>query len=448
MRRIRLIAQKDLTVLLRRSPGTLLALVGYPLLVAALVALALNGADRTPRLALVNLDTSGRTVLVGSERLTAGQYAERLSESADVTGLDADTAQDALEAGRVSAVLTIPDGFIGDLQSGGARPPRLELSTSRRDPLAAEAIERRVESALFELNQSLSADYVAQVRRLVRVLIDGGSIQVFGAGGTALGLTATRVTVADTQAALRALDEDELAESLTPLARFVDQTSRNLELAGQVAESIGAPIELEVTSRDERREPLSAFGLAAALTLALGLVAGLLGAGSLASESDDGTLIRLIRGPVGPFRLVIAKVLVAAGLATVVGLAALGLVALSTDVAVDRWQLWLPAILAAGLVFGAGGTVAGALARDGRSALLITLMVGLPVIFLGIVPLDGRAETWLQTLGAAPVFGAFQGVLLEPAITGRLWADLGVSVASAIALTGLAGLALRRRARL
>jgi ABC-2 type transport system permease protein len=442
-----LIARKDLVVLVKRSPGTLLALVGYPLLVAILVGLALESSERTPRLALVNEDTSSRTVLVGSERLSADDYARRLGESVDIANLSASDAANALEDGRVSAVLTIPEGFVGDLQSSGARPPRLELATSRRDPLAAEAIERRVESALFGLNQQLSADYVEQVRRLVRILIDGGQVQVFGEGGTALGLTATRQTVADTQRALRAMGQDPLADTLDPLARFVDQTTRNLELAGQVAESIGAPIELEITSRQQQREPLSAFGLAAALTLALGLAAALLAAGSLASERDDGTLSRLIRGPVSPLGLSAAKILVAAALAALVAMVALGLVALTTDIAIDRWHLWPLAVGLAGLSFGAVGALIGALARDGRSALLITLMISLPLILLGIVPLDGRLETVLQSVGVAPVFDAFQTLLIEPSVPARFWWTLGVIAVSAVALWLLSGLSIHRRVR-
>jgi ABC-2 type transport system permease protein len=447
MRGAWLIARKDLVVLLKRSPGTLLALVGYPLLVAVLVGLALDGTERTPRLALVNEDTSSRTVLVGSQRLSADDYADRLGQSVDVSTLNGADAASALDDGRVSAVLTIPEGFIGDLQSGGASPPRLELATSRRDPLAAEAIERRVESALFGLNQSLSADYVSQVRRLVRILIDGGQVQVFGQGGTALGLVATRQTVADTQNALRAIGQGPLANTLDPLALFVEQTTRNLELAGEVAESIGAPIELEVTSRQEQREPLSAFGLAAALTLALGLAAALLAAGSVASERDDGTLSRLLRGPVSPLGLTAAKILVSAALAALVAMIALALVALTTDVPIDRWHLWPLAVGLAGLFFGAIGALIGALARDGRSALLITLMLGLPLIFLGIVPLDGHLETALQTVGIAPIFESFQTLLIEPAIPGRFWWTLGIVAASSIAVWLLSGLSIHRRVR-
>ena len=59
MRAAALIFRKDLR-LLGRAPALLLVLVAYPVLVALLVALALQGDERRPDVAVVNLDTSGR----------------------------------------------------------------------------------------------------------------------------------------------------------------------------------------------------------------------------------------------------------------------------------------------------------------------------------------------------------------------------------------------------
>ena len=69
---------KDLRLLVR-TPAVLLILVVFPLLVATLVALALQGDQRRPDVAVVNLDTSGRSVAVGSSRLTIDDYVARLS---------------------------------------------------------------------------------------------------------------------------------------------------------------------------------------------------------------------------------------------------------------------------------------------------------------------------------------------------------------------------------
>ena len=146
MRNAALIFAKDLR-LLRRAPAVLLVLVAYPLLVALLVAAALQGGDRRPGVALVNLDGSGRTVAVGERRLSVEDYAARLEEDVDLRRLGPEQAAAALEAGRVTAVVTIPEGFIADLQSG-IRQPVIGLTTSRRAPIEADQIRRGREAAV------------------------------------------------------------------------------------------------------------------------------------------------------------------------------------------------------------------------------------------------------------------------------------------------------------
>ena len=112
---------KDLT-LLRRSPLLVALLVGYPLLVALLVAAALQSGERKPSVAFVNLDRSGRTVLVGERRISVEQYARRLASEVDLKRLGPAEARKALDDGRVSA----GPGSItwnGRNDSGRALPP-------------------------------------------------------------------------------------------------------------------------------------------------------------------------------------------------------------------------------------------------------------------------------------------------------------------------------------
>ena len=76
----RLLFIKDLRVL-GRSRGLLAILIGYPIVIAVLLAIALSGGDAKPSVAFVNLDAqSGRTVQVGDERLSVDDYANRLGE--------------------------------------------------------------------------------------------------------------------------------------------------------------------------------------------------------------------------------------------------------------------------------------------------------------------------------------------------------------------------------
>ena len=89
MRAAALLLRKDAAPAARARRPLLLVLVVYPLLVALLVALALQSDERRPDVAVVNLDTSGRTVEVGDQRLSIDDYVARLSEDVDVRELDA-----------------------------------------------------------------------------------------------------------------------------------------------------------------------------------------------------------------------------------------------------------------------------------------------------------------------------------------------------------------------
>jgi ABC-type transport system involved in cytochrome c biogenesis permease component len=439
-----LLLRKDLR-LLGRAPALLLVLVAYPLLVALLVALALQSDERRPDVALVVLDSSGRTVEVGERRLSIDDYVDRLSDDVDVRELDAAAAAEALDAGRVAAVLTIPEGFISDLQSG-VRPPVLELTASRRSPIEADAIERRLEAAVYRLNQSLATGYVDAVLQLVDLVVDGGEIGIFGRSGDALGLRRSRALVLDVQRQLRADGQAAAAARLDALLNFITETENNLDLAKPAANAIRAPIEVEVSEAAEGREPLSAFGFAGALLVSLGLAGVLLGAAAMSSEREDHALARLRRGLISSPSLVAEKMAFTAGACLVVGILLLVGVAVFTSLAVGRWGLWLAALILAGLAFGAFGVLAGALARETRTALLVALMLALPLLALGLLPDAALASAISQVVPFGPAFEAFQTLLVEPTVdAGDLTLTLGHLALLAVVFGGLATWAVHRR---
>lgn len=444
MKAAALVLGKDLRLLVR-TPAVLLILVVFPLLVAALVALALQSDERRPDVAVVNLDTSGRTVAVGESRLSIDDYIARLSEDVDVRRLDAESAASALDAGRVSAVLTIPAGFISDLQAG-VRQPALLLDTSRRSPIEADAIVRNLEAAVYRLNQRLAIGYVDQVLRLVDLVVEGGRAGFFGRTGDALGLRRSRALVTGVQERLRAGGQPGAAGELEPLINFIDETQRNLDLAKPAANAIRAPIELRVSESAQGREPLSAFGFAGALLVSLGLAGVLLAAAAISSEREDQVLVRLGRGLISAWALVAEKMVFTALACLVIGLTLLGVVAAFTSLAVGRWPLWLATLVLAGLAFGAFGVLAGALARETRTALLVALMLALPLLALGLLPDATVASAVSQVVPFGPAFDAFQTLLVEPSISGgdmaRTLAHLALLAA---VFGGGAALVVRRR---
>ncbi|HJZ60539.1 MAG TPA: ABC transporter permease [Miltoncostaeaceae bacterium] len=435
---------KDLRLLVR-GRALLALLVGYPLLVAVLVAVALQSGEQRPSVAFVNLDTSGRTVQVGSRRLGVEDYARRLGQEVHLDRLSPGEASRALDQGRVSAVLTIPSGFISDLQAG-VHPPVITVETSRRSPIQADAIQRRLESAIFRVNQQLASTYVDQTLHLVQVLVDGGDVSAFTRSGHVLGLTESRRLVRDVQASLRRSGRADVAARLDPLLNFIVQAGVNLDLANAAAQSLTNPIRLRIPPPPQGREPLTGFGFAGALLVSLGLIGTLLGAAALSSEREDGTLTRLRRGLIRTEGLVGEKVSFAALVGLVVGLLLLAAVAIFTALTVDRWGLWIASLLAAGLAFGAFGVLIGALARETRTALLATIMLALPLIFLGLFTDSAIASGISQVFPFGPAFRSFQTLLVEPSVPGRLGLRIGQLLLLGLAFGGIASFALRRRA--
>ena len=268
----------------------------------------------------------------------------------------------------------------------------------------------------------------------------------FGRSAEALGLARSRVLVLRLQAQLRADGRAAAAKQLDPILDFIDTTGGNLDLARPAANAIRSPIALAVTESAAGREPLSAFGFAGALLVSLGLVGILLGAATTAAEREDNVLARLGRGLVSAWALVAQKMVFVAVACLAIGLVLLVGVALFTSLEVGRWALWLPALILAGLAFGALGVLAGALARETRTALLVALMVALPLLALALLPGVSAAAAVSAFVPFGPAFEAFQTLLVEPTISGgELALTLGHLALLGAVFGAAAALVVRRR---
>lgn len=438
-----LLGRKDARVLWR-SPALIALLIGYPVIIALLVALVLQADERRPAVALVNLEDTEATVRVGEERLSIQDYTDRLDEEVDLLELDPEAAQKALDEGRVVAVLTLPDGFIADLRSG-LRPPKLILETDPRQPISGEAIQRRVESVVFQLNQGLAQGYVTNVLALVDLVVNGGELGVFGRSVEAIGLRRARELVEDVQAELRADGQTARAERLDPIVTFIDGAAANLDLARPAASAISTPIELEVIEGDADRNPLSAFGFAGALVASIGLAGALIGATTLSSEHEENALVRLRRGLVSGPSLVGEKIAFTAVACLVIGILLLVLVALVTALTIGRWGLWPPVLLVAGAAFGSFGALVGAAARDARTALLATVMIAMPMVAVGLVPNSPVASTAAAFVPFGPAFEAFQALLVDPDVSSGLGWNIAHLAGLCLAFGAAAVVALRLR---
>ena len=155
--------------------------------------------------------------------------------------------------------------------------------------------------------------------------------------------------------------------------------------------------------------------------------------------------MRLGRGLISARALVAQKMVFVAAACLAVGLVLLGTVALFTSLEVGRWALWLAALTLAGLSFGAFGVLAGALARETRTALLVALMLALPLLALALLPGVSAAAAIAAIVPVGPAFDAFQTLLVEPTVSaGDLALTLGHLALLGLVFGAIAALVVRR----
>jgi ABC-2 type transport system permease protein len=372
------ILRKDLLVL-RRSPVLLAVLVAYPLLVALLVGVVAGYASAKPRIALVDKDGLPPVVELGGESFDVQRVIDRVATEVELVPLPPEEAERQLETGRVVAVLTVPHGFVADLEA--TRSPALLFEATQGG--LAPRVTQQVQALVFQLNRELQTAYIDAKVRYVQLIVEGGHGTFLGREFDVLGLERTQ----------QALDELPPSEKLAEIKNFVGIAELALGQTDDALRATAAPIRLETAPERGRTWGLSAQVQAYGLALTITFLTLLLAAGALAAERDENVIGRLARGLVSLGQLVWAKVALAAVVALALGLAIALVFGIAIEIGdVTGGEPWerLP-LLAAGLALagasvGALGAFIGAVARDARTASLAAVLVALPVLFVGLVP--------------------------------------------------------------
>ena len=396
--------QKDLRVLLR-SPALLAALLAYPIVIALLVGLVAGYASAKPRVAFVDEDNLPPVVAVGGHRFHLQAVVDAVAKQVTLVRLSPQEAARELASGKVVATITVPPGFLGDLETT-VRTPNLVLRTVSGG--LAPRVTQQVQSLVYQLNQNLQAGYIEANLVFVRLLLHGGSGNFLGQHFDVLGLDRT-------QAELAKLPQ---SKRVAAIEHFVRVSRVGLAQTGAALRATANPIALVQAPSHGRTWVLSAQVQSYGIALTVTFLALLLAAGATAAEHDEGTIGRLRRGLVSLGKLVTAKV----ALAAIVGLALGAVIAVVFGIVIEaggvkggepwaRLPLLLVAVALAGAVTGAAGTLLGALAREARTASLLAVLVVLPVVFLGLVPRGAFAPAYWVSLflpfaHAVRLFGA------------------------------------------
>src|SRR5438067_8301678 len=303
--KVLLLLRKDLRIL-RRSPVLVALLVAYPLVVAGLVGLVAGYASSKPRVALVDEDGLPAYGDVGHRRFDVNGTIARVSRNVRLVRLSPEEAARELRTGKVVATVTVPRGFVADLE-GMVRSPQLVLQTNHGGN--TPRVTQQVQALVYSLNRELQTAYIGVNLRYVQLILHGGPGTFLGRDFRVLGLDGTE----------RLLRQLPPGPRLDRIRGFVRDARLALAQTGNALRATANPIELVQAPEKGRTWALSAQVQAYALALTISFLTLVLAAGSLAAERDENVVARLARGLVGLGELVSAKVVLAALVALGVG---------------------------------------------------------------------------------------------------------------------------------
>ncbi len=366
--------------MLRRSPVLLGVLVAYPLVIALLIGLTAAYANAKPRVAFVDLDGIPHRVTVAGQTFDVDGLIHEVAKNVELVRMGPGEASRQLASGRVAAVVTVPAGFVADLQ-GLVASPHLTLATGTGG--ITPRVRQQMQALVYTLNLRVQQAFIEADIEYVNLLLHGGTGQVLGRDFSIIGLDGTA----------RLLDRLPPSPERTKIEDFVHDARLALALTGNAIRATATPIVLDEEQGRGRTSALSAQVQAYGLGITVTFLGLLLAAGALAAERDENAIGRLVRGLVGLGELVAAKVALAVTVALGLGLTILVGFGIATEVGGvaggEPWQrlpLVLLGVMLAGAAVGAVGALVGALARESRTASLVGILVALPVVFLGLVP--------------------------------------------------------------
>jgi ABC-type multidrug transport system permease subunit len=442
---------KDLQIL-RRSPLLAAMLVIYPAVIALMIGFALSSPPGKPRVAIYSGVKAGHgKIHFGTQQIDVSRYAQQLLSSIEPIHASSPAAATAdVREGRALAALIIPAGITAQLQGllqGGNGNPTVQLVLNSRNPLERNLANEAIQARVDEVEQAVSKQVLAVVVKDLQRVLSGGVVNLLGQNLPLLGLRNVRTIVDGTIASLP--HGSKLVPALHQVVAFADIAIEGLAFAGPAIGTIGTPLTVQRTELAGRTTPLASYAVAIAAVTSLMFISLLLGAGMLALERSEHAYLRLVRGLVRPEALLSEKVTLAGLVAALLALALSAIVSIFVPLQWGRFELWVPALVSAGLAFAALGVAIGSLAREVGTASLIAFLFSLPVAFAALIPgaavsggparaLDAVSFLFPFRPGLQAVNSAFSG-----AAPGLAWPLVHLAV-QVLVFAALARLALRR----
>lgn len=442
---------KDLQIL-RRSPLLVGLLVVYPIALALMIGFALSSPPGKPKVAFVTEVKKGTGVVrFGDQKVDVSRYANELFKAIDP--VPAKSREDAIakvRSGQAAAALIVPADLPRQLEAivtTGMGRPTVELVLNVRDPLERRFVDATVKAVVSDVEQAVSKQVLKVALNDLRQVLNGGSLDLLGTQFRLLGLRGSRTLLQATDAALP--PRSPLRPGLQEIIHFADLAIEGLGFAGPVLGSIGDPLTIDRTELAGRTTPADAYAVAIAVIVSLMFVTLLLAAGMLALEREEHVFGRLVRGLVSRSSLLAEKVALSALCAGATSL--LMVIGISAFVSLhwSRFPLWLLALAAAALAFGALGVAIGGLTGEVRAASLLAFLLSLPIAFVALIPADAVSSGLKTVLDVVSACFPFKPSLqaADRALNGAAGGLLGPLAHLAVltlAFGALARLSLRR----
>ena len=445
---------KDLQIL-RRSPLLVGLLIVYPIAIALMIGFALSSPPGKPKVAFVSEVPPGKgKINFGSQQINISNYASQLFQSIDpIKVRTRDEAIAKVRSGDALAALIIPSDIPSQIQSlvtSGVGNPTVELILNSKDPVERQFVDQAIKARLNDVEQAVSKQVLRVSVSDLQQVLNGGTIQLLGQNFPLLGLKNSRSIIQGTISSLPR--RSPLRTALGQVAGFANLAIEGLGFASPVLGSIGTPLTVDQTELSGRTTPADSYAAAIAVIVSLMFVAVLLAAGMLAMERSENAYSRLVRGLVSPGRLLSEKVVLSAGCAAAVTLLMAIFVSLFVHLDWARFPLWVVALAAGGLAFGALGVAIGGVAREVSAASLLAFLLSLPIAFVALVPASAVSGALKSVLDAVAFVFPFRASLqaVNNAFSGTspgiVWPLVHLA-ALTVAFAALARVTLRRFAQ-
>lgn len=337
------------------------------------------------------------------------EFSREVVETRDYPDLEG--ALRDLKGGRIDAFLVIPPGFVRMLKTL-EKVAEVEVFLDQSNLVKMEFAETALRGFLSRISERVVEEKMQAVVAGLHVLVEGGDFF----GTRVVGLVRIRDDLERMWG--KVSGDPELVDRLEEGIDLADTVIEDIDEAAEYLKGTALPVDLRVSSVAGR--PLAAKDTVVPSLLALSMLwTGVLcGAILMVMEDEEGMLVRLRLTEMGPLSLVGSKLVLAACIVFAQSAVMLLLaVALFRTFASNIFLALITIALASHSCIGMGLVLA-AFARQVAGAVILSLLVSLPLIFLTgmIFPLEYMPAFLRGLARAVPVtyaVEALSGVMLR-----------------------------------